>query len=97
MGILGGALVGIVLFDITPAEYFYQTKAAIPMHHVWVGLFQGAVYGVLIAVAGCMKGMQCGRSAWEVGSAATSAVVTSITWIIIWCAILTMLFNQLGI
>ena len=97
MGILGGALVGIVLFDITPAEYFYQTKAAIPMHHIWVGLFQGAVYGVLIAVAGCMKGMQCGRSAWEVGSAATSAVVTSITWIIIWCAILTMLFNQLGI
>jgi len=97
MGILGGALVGIGMFDITPAEYFYQTKTAIPMRHVWVGLFQGAVYGVLIAVAGCMKGMQCGRSAWEVGSAATSAVVTSITWIILWCAILTMLFNQLGI
>jgi phospholipid/cholesterol/gamma-HCH transport system permease protein len=97
MGILGGALVGVGMFDITPMEYFEQTKAAIPIRHIWVGLFQGAVYGVLVAIAGCLRGMQCGRSAWEVGAAATSAVVTSITWIIASCAVMTMIFNQLGI
>ena len=97
LGILGGAVVGVGMFDITPMEYYEQTKAAIPMRHIWVGLFQGAVYGVLVAVAGCLRGMQCGRSAWGVGAAATSAVVTGITWIIASCAVMTMIFNQLGI
>jgi phospholipid/cholesterol/gamma-HCH transport system permease protein len=97
MGIMGGALVGVGMLDITPMEYFEQTKAAIPIRHIWVGLFQGTVYGVLVAVAGCLRGMQCGRSAWEVGAAATSAVVTGIIWIIASCAIMTMIFNQLGI
>lgn len=97
LGILGGAVVGIGLFGITPIEYYQQTRAAIPMVNIWVGLFQGAVYGVLVAVAGCLRGMQCGRSAWDVGAAATSAVVTGITWIIASCAVMTMIFNQLGI
>jgi phospholipid/cholesterol/gamma-HCH transport system permease protein len=97
LGILGGAAVGVGMFDITLTEYYQQTRAAISMQHVGVGLFQGAVYGVLVAVAGCMRGMQCGRSAWGVGAAATSAVVTGITWIIASCAVMTMIFNQLGI
>jgi len=35
---------------------------------------------VLIALSGCMRGMQCGRSASAVGDAATSAVVTGIVF-----------------
>ena len=27
-----------------------------------VGLIKGTVFGVLIALAGCLRGMQCGRS-----------------------------------
>ena len=37
--------------------------------------------GVLVATAGCFRGMQCGRSASAVGFAATNAVVTSIVLI----------------
>ena len=97
LGVLGGAFVGISVFGITPMEYFQQTKLAIPLRHVWIGLLQGWVFGILVAIAGCLRGMQCGRSAWEVGAATTSAVVTSIVWIISSCAIMTVIFQQLGI
>jgi phospholipid/cholesterol/gamma-HCH transport system permease protein len=97
MGILGGAFVGIAMFDIGIVEYYQQTRGAIAMTHVWVGLFQALVFGVLVGIAGCLRGMQCGRSAWEVGAAATSAVVTGIVWIVTSCAIITMIFDQLGI
>lgn len=97
MGILGGAFVGVAMFDIGIVEYYQQTRGAISMTHVWVGLFQALVFGVLVGVAGCLRGMQCGRSAWEVGAAATSAVVTGIVWIVTSCAIITMIFDQLGI
>jgi Permease MlaE len=47
-----------------------------------VGLFKSVGFGALAALAGCLRGMQCGRSAASVGAAATSAVVTGIVWII---------------
>jgi len=53
--------------------------------------------GVLIALAGCLRGMQCGRSASEVGQAATSAVVTSIVSIVVATAIITFVCQVLGI
>ena len=48
---------------------------------------------VTVALAGCMRGMQCGRSASAFGDAATSAVVTSIVAIII-ASILGTIFAQ---
>ena len=53
------------------------------LSHIAVGLIKGTVYGILIAFAGCLRGMQCGRSAQAVGQATTSAVVTSIVLIVI--------------
>ena len=78
MGILGGALVGITMLDIAPLEYFYQTRDAVQMMDFVVGLIKSAIFGVLVALSGCLRGMQCGRSASAVGDAATSAVVTGI-------------------
>jgi len=48
---------------------------------------------VLIALAGCLRGMQCGRSASAVGLAATSAVVTSIVLIIMADGLLSVIFH----
>ncbi len=97
LGILGGALVGIGMFDITPMQYYLQTVEAVPMVHFGVGVAKSLVYGAVVALAGCMKGLQCGSSASAVGEATTSAVVTAIIWIVVWCAILTVIFHILGI
>jgi phospholipid/cholesterol/gamma-HCH transport system permease protein len=97
MGILGGMIVGVGMLDISVVQYYQQTRAALNLSHFWIGLFQAGVFGVLVALAGCLRGIQCGRSASAVGEAATSAVVTGIVSIVVATAIITVLCNVLGI
>ena len=97
MGILGGAVVAVSLPDINVIQFFNQTVRAVRLWDLGIGLFSSAVYGVMVAVSGCMRGMQCGRSASAVGDAATSAVVTAIVGIIVATAIITIMTNVLGI
>ena len=97
LGIIGGGVACVGLFDLTAAQYYHQTVTAVPLIHFGVGLFKSFVYGVIIALSGCLRGMQCGRSAAAVGDATTSAVVTAIVWIVVACAAITVLCNTLRI
>ncbi|OGP62310.1 MAG: hypothetical protein A2169_06595 [Deltaproteobacteria bacterium RBG_13_47_9] len=97
MGILGGFIVGVGMLDITPMQYYNQTRDAVNLTNILIGLFHSAVFGVLVALSGCLRGMQCGRSASAVGEATTSAVVTAIVSIIIATAIITFACQVLGI
>ncbi len=97
MGIIGGALVTVNFFEVSLVEYVNRTVNAIHMMDLSVGVFKCAVFGVLIALSGCMRGMQCGRSASDVGDATTSAVVTGIVFIVIADSLLTIICNRLGI
>ncbi len=97
MGILGGLIVGVVMLDLNVMEYYNMTKASVNLKHLWIGLFQSSVFGVLVALAGCLRGMQCARSASAVGDAATSAVVTGIVGIVVSTAIITVICNVIGI
>jgi len=97
MGIIGGALVTVSFFEVSFVEYINRTINAIHMLDLSVGVFKCAVFGVLIALSGCMRGMQCGRSASAVGKAATSAVVTCIVFIVMADSTMTLICNRLGI
>jgi phospholipid/cholesterol/gamma-HCH transport system permease protein len=97
MGILGGAVVGIFMLDISPVQYLNQTKQFLSMGDFAVGVFKATVFGVLIAISGCMRGMQCGRSSQAVGLAATSAVVLAIVLIICADGVFAVLFHIMGI
>ena len=97
LGILGGLIVGVGMLDLNPIEYLNRTKEALALTTFWIGLFHSGVFGVLVAMAGCLRGMQCGRSASAVGEATTSAVVTSIVAIIVATAIITFVCQVLGI
>lgn len=97
MGIIGGMLVGVGMLDLSLTEYYTQTKAALAMRDFNVGLFKSAVFGVLVAIAGCMRGMESGRNSSAVGDAATNAVVTGIVWIVVSDAILTVIYNAFGV
>ncbi|HEY5870702.1 MAG TPA: ABC transporter permease [Candidatus Tectomicrobia bacterium] len=97
VGILGGAVIGIGMLNLGPEQYYQQTVSALTLTHVVIGLIKGGVFGVLVALAGCMRGMQSGRSASAVGAAATSAVVTAIVWIIVCDAVATVICDVLGV
>jgi phospholipid/cholesterol/gamma-HCH transport system permease protein len=97
MGIVGGALVTVNFFDVSLVEYLNRTANAVHLTDLTIGIVKCAVFGVLIALSGCMRGMQCGRSASAVGDAATSAVVTGIVFIVIADSLMTVMCNRLGI
>jgi phospholipid/cholesterol/gamma-HCH transport system permease protein len=78
-------------------EYALETVNALTLTDFAIGVFKSAVFGVLIALAGCLRGIQCGRSALAVGSAATSAVVTAIVLIIVTDGAFAVLTEVLGI
>jgi phospholipid/cholesterol/gamma-HCH transport system permease protein len=97
MGILGGMIVGVGMLDIDVELYLIQTRKALNLTHIAIGIVHSIVFGVLVALAGCLRGIQCGRSASAVGEATTSAVVTSIVAIVVATAIITVVCNVMGI
>ena len=97
LGILGGAFVGVTVAGLTLTAYMIETQAAIGWNHIIQGLICAVVYGAIVAASGCLRGMQCGRSAAAVGEATTSAVVTAIVFIVIAAAVLTVIFDAIGL
>jgi phospholipid/cholesterol/gamma-HCH transport system permease protein len=96
LGIAGGAVVGVGMLDLGVVSYFDQTRNALSLADFGAGLIKAVVYGSLVALSGCLRGMQCGRSAAAVGKATTSAVVTSIVLIVIASGIINVIDHILG-
>jgi phospholipid/cholesterol/gamma-HCH transport system permease protein len=96
IGMLGGALVAAGM-DVSLVQFMEQARDVVSFTHLNVGLLKSVVFGLLIGLAGCRAGMQCGRSSAAVGDAATSAVVTSIVYLIVADALLNIMFQQMGI
>ena len=88
---------GVTFLDLPPVSYYQATQDGVRLIDFAGGVIKAAVYGIVVAVAGCLRGMQCGRSSAAVGQATTSAVVTSIIFIVVSMAILTLVYNALGI
>lgn len=97
VAIAGGMVVAIAISDVSVTQYINQIDYAVSISDFWVGIFKSAVFGLIIAMAGCYRGLNCGNDATSVGLAATSAVVTSITWIVVADAIFAVVFHILGI
>lgn len=97
VGLIGGLIVGTGMLSLTVAQYAQETRAALSFTQFAIGFGKSAVFGILVAIAGCLRGMQASRSAAGVGDAATSAVVTGILYIIATDAIFAVIFNILGI
>ena len=97
VGILGGAVVGTGMLGISVREYFEQTRGAVEVSDFLIGVVKSSVFGVVVALAGCLRGMQSGRSAAAVGLAATSAVVTSIVVLIVLDGFFAVVLNVIGL
>jgi phospholipid/cholesterol/gamma-HCH transport system permease protein len=97
MGILGGmAIAAAPPLNIPPNLYFAEMQTIVDLSDINTGVIKAAIFGLLIGLAGCWRGMQAERSAVGVGQAATSAVVTSILLIIVCDSICAVFFNIVG-
>lgn len=96
-GILGGVLIGDVMLGITPGVFFNQLQSALTLGDFVIGVAKAFVFGALVAFYGCLRGIECGRSAAAVGQAATSAVVGAIVAIIVANFIFSLITTSLGV
>lgn len=97
IGLFGGYLIGIGLLDLGSQAYLDRTREAVGVDDFAIGFVKSAIFGAVVAFAGCQRGIEAGRSAAAVGQATTSAVVTSIVYIIAIDALFAVLTNIMGI
>jgi phospholipid/cholesterol/gamma-HCH transport system permease protein len=97
VGILGGMCVGVAMLGLSAGTYLRETISTLTLVNLFGGIIKGTFYGVLIAIAGCLRGFQCGNSSSAVGDAATQAVVMAIVMIVVACGLFAVVFNFLGI
>lgn len=95
-GILGGVVVGITSLDLTAYSFLDETYQALSMIDVASGIIKSLVFSILIALIGCLRGLQTRTGADSVGRQTTSAVVSSILAVIFADAIFTVLFHAIG-
>ncbi len=95
IGIVGGLVVGLSM-DLTYNQFINQLMSAIDLTNFSVGIIKSFVFGLIVAATGCLRGMQCGNSSAAVGQAATRAVVSSITVMIVADALFAVIFNTLN-
>ena len=97
VGLFGGFIVSLATLDLTPALFLEQLQGAVALKQFEIGLAKSVVFGALVALAGCHIGLKAGRSAADVGRAATAAVVAGIVGIIALDAVFAVCTNALGI
>jgi len=97
LGILGGMAVAYGLLTISPMAYWSEMLTIVDLSDTASGFIKAGAFGLIIGLAGCLRGLQAERSAAGVGRAATSAVVTAILLMVVADAIFAVLFNVLGI
>ncbi len=96
VGMLGGFTVAIAMLTITGAGYLAQTLDAVPLDQFAFGFAKSIAFAVLIGVTSCRIGLKAGRSAADVGAAATQAVVIGIVGVIALDAIFAVLADVAG-
>ena len=96
LGILGGLVVSASILDIPASLYWVETKSIIDLSDLSTGLIKSGIFGLLIGLSACLRGLQAERSATGAGQAATSAVVTSTLLIIVSDSVFAVMFNILG-
>jgi phospholipid/cholesterol/gamma-HCH transport system permease protein len=83
VGIAGGLIVAVTLLDLSSTQFVGGLLTVVTLSDALLGIFKATIFGLIIGLAGCMKGMQTGSDAGAVGRSATSAVVLAITLIIL--------------
>jgi len=97
LGIMGGFGVAISVLNIGAGGFMAHLRDAVGVTDILFGLAKSIVFGSWVAIASCRIGLKAGRSATDVGNAATTAAVTGIVGVIALDAVFDVCANALGI
>jgi phospholipid/cholesterol/gamma-HCH transport system permease protein len=96
VGVLAGLPAAYLAYGVSAPEYLNKSLAALNWTHLWIGLFKGTMYTLLVVVAGCREGLYAGHNAQAIGVATTRAVVKALVWIVVAACASTVVLQSLG-
>ncbi|HEY4952322.1 MAG TPA: ABC transporter permease [Verrucomicrobiae bacterium] len=96
MGIGASYFVGVYLLGIEPTYAWWNMLKYSHDSDVLIGLVKSFVYGGIIALIGCYKGLTCSMGADGVGRATTEAVVYASITILITNFFLTLTLEEIA-
>lgn len=97
LGILGGFAIAVGMMHITAGTFTGHLRDAVAGADIVLGLAKSVAFGCWIALSGCCIGLGAGRSATDVGRAATTAAVSGIVGVIALDALFDVCAEALGI
>ncbi len=92
VGLLGGAFVAVTQVGITLSLYFNSVVDKVTITDFVSGVLKAVVFGLIVGVIACYKGLTCEGGAEGVGRATTGSVVFIITMLLIVNYFLSSLF-----
>jgi phospholipid/cholesterol/gamma-HCH transport system permease protein len=95
-GLLGGLTVSVVSLGIPVDLFLARVEETIALRHYLVGLIKAPMFALVIALVGCLEGFKVAGTAQSVGERTTSAVVQSISLVIIIDALAAIFFMEIG-
>ncbi len=93
MGIMGGYVIAVFFFGMSPTAYFDPMPLHITMFDLATGIVKAFVFGTIIMTVACYKGMKTSGGAAGVGRATTNSVVMSYCCILFTNFFLTLAMN----
>ncbi len=95
IGVLGGFFVSVNVLDVEPTYLWANMLKYTHQSDLVIGLIKAFIYGGIIALIGCYKGLTCRLGAEGVGQATTEAVVYASITILIANFFLTLVMGKL--
>ncbi len=78
IGIIGGMLVAALAENVSAYTFMHSIDVFCGPEDIYMGMIKSVVFGMLVALVGCDRGMTCTAGAEGVGRATTQSVVYSI-------------------
>lgn len=95
-GLVGGLVVSVVSLDINFPLYVERVQQTLTLQHYLVGMVKAPLFAFVIALIGCLEGLRVSGTAQSVGEHTTTAVVRSLTMVIVLDAFAAIWFMEMG-
>lgn len=93
--LIGEMVIVKIHLGISYTQFIDRIYEYVEIRHIMLGILKAPLFGILIAIVGCYRGLQV-KSGTDIGKYTTKAVVDSIFWLIIINAIISLLSIELG-
>lgn len=95
-GLAGGLIVSVLALDINVSLFLDRVQQTVTLKHYLVGMIKAPIFAVVIALIGCLEGLRVSGTAQSVGEHTTTAVVRSLTMVIVINALAALYFMEIG-